>query len=612
MPCFALKRLPSSLGARLPAAAPPPQKRIKMSHPSEASLSDVPCSSSDPRSMATMAMSATLLANADQPHHVPRPLTNCHAANEVCEPREREHRLLFQNIGLINPDTHQAPERMPQTLLSWTASHQLLRDNAAQRAVKSAVVYDPSTAHATPEDGSYISPPEAMVYSAFSSSLSLPLCSFDSSVSPMAYKFSAEPGPSTFSSKQSSPASTMSSSDAENLNYLYDGLDDYLGGLPRDGSSHYAFSPDACLSETHGCDPVRASLNERSPIFRSMSRSSFGSSSCMDSSPPWDYPTPPSDSSVTTPAPSEANFGWLPGLCDPLFGQEVPFGLEAKEKLPEHGYVQDLPGSAPLSPSCFLTYSFDAFLTDVDVPPASSSMLSTGTGARRHSEPAKLSAFQFPPFFLEQFSQIPPAPQPVGAAPPPIADDISSSSAGAPSSIAPHQTELPRPLEIKQPKPVRGYKPPILCVDLQYDPKDFVRRHSEPVLPLRELDVFSHLPLDVSEESAEEDDMMSEGADEESYGDEESYEDMGDEEGMDDMSCEDGYAMEGFAEDSHGEPLFDPQWSWFQPACDSSAQSQAWPCADFLAADFDWTTAFACPPPQGTSTTPHMVGFQHQ
>ncbi|KAJ2958760.1 hypothetical protein NUW54_g14514 [Trametes sanguinea] len=91
---------------------------------------------------------------------------------------------------------------------------------------------------------------------------------------------------------------------------------------------------------------------------------------------------------------------------------------------------------------------------------------------------------------------------------------------------------------------------------------------------------------------------MFEEADEEEYDEEDSYGDVGDEDVMDD---EDNLDSEGFASDGHGgEPLFRPQWSWFQPPCDSSAQWQAWPSADILAADFDWTTAFACAPASGT------------
>ncbi|KAJ2965172.1 hypothetical protein NUW54_g14208 [Trametes sanguinea] len=139
------------------------------------------------------------------------------------------------NIGLINPDTHQAPERMSQTLLSWTASHQLLHDEAAQRAVKSAVVYHPSTAHATPEHGSYISPEDAFAFPASSTSPPLPLSSPASAVSPMPFNFSAEAGPSSSSSKHSSPITRMSSSDADIMNHLYEGLDNYLFGKPAEG-----------------------------------------------------------------------------------------------------------------------------------------------------------------------------------------------------------------------------------------------------------------------------------------------------------------------------------------------------------------------------------------
>ncbi|KAH9897929.1 hypothetical protein C8Q73DRAFT_788153 [Cubamyces lactineus] len=423
----------------------------------------------------------------------------------------------------------------------------------------------------------------------------------------MAYISAAEPGPSTYYCSQVPPANTktlpvmdpliatpttrMSPSGVDVLDYLYDGLEDGsydFAGV--DVLSHFDFSAANRLSDMQDCDLDMSSLVARSPISRSMSRSSFDSSSYMGSSSPCDYPTPASDSSVATPAPNEA--GWVSAFCDPLFGQEAPFGLEAKGKEPQHSYVQDFSGSAPLSPNAFSTYSFVAF------PPASSALPPNAsgslTGARRHSEPANLAALQFPLFFQDGFLQIPPPPPPADAASLPIADDISPPSAGAPSSIAPHQTELPRPLEIKQPKPVRAYKPPILRADCQYDPKDFVtvRRHSEPIVALREFDVGSHLPLDAPVESFDEADesMVFESAEEVMYQGEESFDDLDDEASMD------GY-LEGFDEVEHGslgEPLFDPHWSWIQPGANStSSTSQPCPTANLFNTDIDWTTAFA-------------------
>ncbi|KAI8981189.1 hypothetical protein BD414DRAFT_491938 [Trametes punicea] len=352
-----------------------------------------------------------------------------------------------------------------------------------------------------------------------------------------------------------------------------------------------------------------ASLNARSPIFRSMSRSSFCSSSCMDSSPPCDYPTPASDSSVTTPAPSEATFGWLPGHRDALFGQDVPFSLEAKGKQRECDYPQDFLRTAPLSPDAFLTYPFDVGPQEVYIAP--SNVPGALAGARRHSEPANLAALQFPLFFQDHLQILPPPPL-EDAAMLPIANSNPCTSANQPSSIAPHETELPRPLEIKQPRPVRAYKPPILSVDHKYDPKDFVRRYSEPVLPLRELDVFSHLPSDTSEESPEDaDDMMFEEAAEEGNEEEDCYDDTGDEVVRDDFPCEAGLDMQGTSEDSHGAPLFDPRWSWLQPPYDPSVPLHAWPGADVLATDIDWTTVFAYPPTSDFPFALQSNGTQH-
>ncbi|KAI0334468.1 hypothetical protein GY45DRAFT_1318507 [Cubamyces sp. BRFM 1775] len=609
MPCFTQKRLPSSppplLGAR-----PPPHKRIKITHPSERPLSDVsPSRSGHPHRNASLA----LLSNADQtPRLVPSPLTRCHAANEVCDSKPREYE-------------HLAPEQMPQTLLSWNASHQLLHDEA-QRASKSksALVSGTSAAHATPEDVRYISPTNAFVRSS-SASPSLSLCPSEP-VPPMAYISVAEPGPPTYYCSQLPPANTktlpiadplvaaparMSPSDVSVLDYLYDGLEDgsydFTG---MDVLSQFDFSGANRLSDMQDCDPDMASLVARSPISRSMSRSSFGSSSYMESSSPYDYPTPASDSSVTTPAPNEATFGWTSAFCNTLLGQEVPFGPEAKGKEPQHSYVQDFSGSAPLSPNAFSTYSFDAFSpASSALPPSTSGSL---TGARRHSEPANLAALQFPLFFQAEFLQIPPPPPAAEAATLPIADNISPPSAGPPSSIAPHQTELPRPLEIKQPKPVRAYKPPILRADCQFDPKDFVtvRRHSEPIVALREFDVGSHLPLDASEESADEADepMVFEGADEELYEGEEPFDDMEDEASMDSY-------FEGFHEveqGSLGEPLFDPHWSWVQPDADSSSStSQPCPMTNLFNADIDWTAAFAGLPATGVASAARLDGLFH-
>ncbi|KAI0375478.1 hypothetical protein BV20DRAFT_273694 [Pilatotrama ljubarskyi] len=660
MPCFAHKRLPSPSPD---ATRGPPLKRMKMAHPSEHSLSDVP--SGDPRRNPAVA----LLSSADRTHHSVRPLTKCHAANEFAQLREhdtpvstpsrsynttplallgasivacvvpsscsaqpqcaqrrslcsqrsivRDYNVHSQNLGLICPDTHQTPERMPQTLLSWSASHQLLHKQP-QRASISAVVSAPPWAHATPEDGYYISSGDALA----SSSPASPLPPLPSSVAapPMAYTFAPEAGPPTscrshFSfvdkelyQNQSPSAAGVPSYEPDVLDYLYEGLEPSAYGFTEDAFSRCAFTAGEQLSEPQGWEPDMASPNPQSPIFRSMSRSSFGSSSYMDYSSPGDYGTPASDSSVTTPAPSEAAFGWFPELRHPLFGEELPCGVEAKTKDdPQCSYVQDFPGSAPLSPNAFLSYSFDACQPEAIAVPSNEG--SSLAGARRHSEPANLAALQLPPFFQEQLSQI--APPSTDAATLPITDNnlASSSSAATPSSIAPHQTQLSRPLEIMQPRPVRAYKPPILRDDRHYDPKDFVRRHSEPILPLRELDVCSHLPLDITEESAEEADdaMMFEEADEESYDGEGSSDE---EASMDDYAL-DGLDMHASSDVSQGELLFDPQWSWMRPTAEPSAPLQAWPSAEIFGTDVDWTAAFAIPPaPSGFSSDTRPDGLQ--
>ncbi|KAI0673608.1 hypothetical protein C8Q78DRAFT_1017993 [Trametes maxima] len=531
-----------------------------------------------------------------------RPRAQCHTANEVCR-----------------HDAPQPPARMPQTLLSWTASHQHLRDQP-QRASESAVVSASSGAHATPGDGCYISSADLLA----SASPALPSLSSSPSaaVSPMTYNFAPEAGPST--SRSTLPSTVHSGAahplralagtsprDSDVLSYLYEDLNICSYDLSDEILSPFDFPAGDPLSGLLGCESAVASPNPQSPIVRSMSRSSFGSSSYMASSPPGDYPTPASDSSVTTPAPSEAAFGWLPELRHPLFGQEVPFDMEAKPKAElERSYVQDFPGSAPLSPNAFLSYSMDDVYPPV--PAVAPSIANTSlAGARRHSEPANLAALQFPSFFQEQLAQILPPPPQLSTLP--ITDNLApSSSADVPSSIAPHQTQLPRPLEIKQPKPVRAYKPPILRGEFQYEPEKFARRHSAPVLPLRPLDVFSHLPLDVTEESADEDAddaMMFEEGDDDFYDGDDVYDDMGDESLMEGFALEDS-DMETSPCGGQGETLFDPEWSWFQPAANSSTSSQAWPTAEMLATDFDWTTAFAGPVAQVLSPRPQAQGLQ--
>ncbi|KAI0800796.1 hypothetical protein C8Q74DRAFT_1238798 [Fomes fomentarius] len=280
------------------------------------------------------------------------------------------------------------------------------------------------------------------------------------------------------------------------------------------------FMQDVPLFDT--ADPQLSSLwdfsfehtlqNPPSPISRSMSRSSFCSTLFADAYSPYpeDYPTPTSDSSVTTPAPSEACLG-MASERPVVFGCDFTVGLDAKSK-GEHELCY-VPGSAPLSPNG----SFSIDLQQPQLIPAAAA--ARFAEARRHSEPANVAAMHFVPFFassLEVPPQIVTAPVPADflSMTLPITDNLASTSAASgshsalPSSIAPHQTQLPSPLELKQPKPVRGFKPPILLSGYQYDPKEFVRRHSEPILPLPDLDIASHLPLDVSLESDEDDDSM--------------------------------------------------------------------------------------------------------
>ncbi|KAI0778661.1 hypothetical protein BD413DRAFT_490038 [Trametes elegans] len=591
MPCFAHahKRLASP--PRDSARGPPP-KRVKIVHP--AALSDPPRPDGALRTHAA----AALFSNADRTQHNARPLTIRHApGGTAAQPRDHD-RL--------------APEHMPQTLLSWTASHH----KRPQRAAKSAVVSPNSCAHATPEDGCYKTTSDALA--PLTAARLLPSLCPSASVLPMAYNFH-QPGPSTSRVNQLSfgdntceawqpidpllVAPRMPSAEGDALNYLYEGLDNYPYDFSQDLLSQFDFTAGDQLSETHGCDPDAASPNPRSPIFRSMSRSSFGSSSYTESSPPGDYPTPASDSSVTTPAPSEAAFGWTPEIHHPLFGEEQPLGREAKAKdEPECSYVQHFSGSAPLSPNALLAFGFDVCLPEGNAAPSTAS--GALTSSRRHSEPTNLAVLQFPAF-LQELSQIPFLP-PVDATTRPIADNLAScSSAAPPSSIAPHQTQLPRALEIVSPKPVRAFKPPILAGECHYEPKDFVRRHSEPILPLRELDICSHVPLDATEECSEEEDedaMMFDG----------SEQDMYDVDGSDDMCYEDtadefsphGLDAQAFAAPGQGEPLFDPDWSWLQAAPSAHQPSQPWPTTDMLSSDFDWSTAFTSPVPPSLAPGP--------
>ncbi|EIW64044.1 uncharacterized protein TRAVEDRAFT_67950 [Trametes versicolor FP-101664 SS1] len=557
---------------------------MKMIHPSMQGL----CLSDAPSGTCNRAPAAPscLLSGLDQSHSM-RPLTKCHAANEACELREHDHRP-------------QTPALLPQTLLLQSASHQLLCKHP-QRVPKSAVVSASPCAHATLEDGRHISSGDAWSQSP-TATRSLPLQSPSAPAPAMAYNY-PQAGSSTSRSTQFpfvNDATAGMPFETDVLNYLYEGLDQMSYDFPEDVLSQLDFSVG---EQQQRCGLNVCPPNQQSPIFRSMSRSSFGSSSYMESSSPDDYPTPTSDSSVTTPALSDAAFGFLPDLRYSPFGQEAPaFASEAKTKGElDCSYVHAFPGSAPLSPNAFCTYSFDACQPQALALPSNEG--NGLAGARRHSEPASLAALQFPLFFQEQLAQI----APTLAATRSITDNLTGlPPAPGPSSIAPHQTQLPRPLEIMQPKPVRAFKPPILRGDRHYDPKDFVRRHSEPVLPLPVLDVFSH---EAASECPEEDETMD--GEDELYDEGDYPDDMGDDALMDDFAFE-GVDEQGFPSDVQGESLFDPEWTWYQPASSSSAPAtaapqQAWPGAALFGVPFDWTTAFAAPSTSGfvSDTRPH-------
>ncbi len=417
----------------------------------------------------------------------------------------------------------------PQSNLSRTASHYHIRvplqDDRTHHSI-SHLSFD-----ATPRDD-YIASCTSTVVSSTNPSPSL--CTPEN----MSYRLDTETSQVPYFdsytvSSNKSGARTLNEApcrDAHVLDPLY-GVYDGTGQCSRPIMINDLVSPafnqdfmqDVPLFDT--ADPQLSSLwdfsfentlqNPPSPISRSMSRSSFCSTLFADAYSPYpeDYPTPTSDSSVTTPAPSEACLG-MPSERPAVFGCDFTVGLDAKSKA-EHELCY-VPGSAPLSPNG----SFSIDLQHLQQPQLiSAAAVARFAEARRHSEPANVAAMHFVPFFassLEVPPQIATAPVPADflSMTLPITDNLASTSAASgshsalPSSIAPHQTQLPSPLELKQPKPVRGFKPPILLSGYQYDPKEFVRRHSEPILPLPDLDIASHLPLDVSLESDEDDDSM--------------------------------------------------------------------------------------------------------
>lgn len=282
------------------------------------------------------------------------------------------------------------------------------------------------------------------------------------------------------------------------LRFLTSSLSDF-SRLLSSGNLLPALGPLSLANSNH----TAQQNNPSSPFSRSMSRSSIASSSY-----PEDYPTPASDTTaVTTPAPSEGCLGSPSEHPQVLFGQDFLLPVEAKKRDHELSYV---PGSALFSPTTFI---FDFSLPQATALPPTSNAAPLST-VRRHSEPANLAACHFPSFFdpcHEVSPQIMSAPG--DAMTRSIADNLASSSSASgshsvPSSIAPHQTQLPCAVEIQHPRPVRAFKPQILLSGLHYDPKDFIRRRSEPIIPLPELDVAGHVPLDIVPEDGENGDSM--------------------------------------------------------------------------------------------------------
>ena len=362
------------------------------------------------------------------------------------------------------------------------------------------------------------------------------------------------------------------------------------------------YAPDDLLSPDMDFGFDALPPNPPSPASRSstMSCSSFASYSPRT---PEDYPTPASDSAVTTPAPSEACVGWPSEDPQALFRPHFWLGLDGKTKgTHEPSYV---PGSSPLSPTD--SFTFDLSHVPYPVPSATTGRF---TEARRHSEPANLAALHSAPFFASSRDvppQIAPVPVPTDFMTRPITDNLASASASASnsallSSIAPHQTELPRPLELKHPKPVRGFKPPILLSGYQYDPKDFVRRRSEPIMALPPLDICSHEP---SEEEEDEDAME--------FG-EDTFEEGGLEEGDDsiDPAMLDEMDLESWLTMNQDGAIFDPNWSWFQPGMETSPAALR---PEVFDDRFDWSLAAAgashpfLVPGSGSGTIPWDASF---
>ncbi|PIL31506.1 hypothetical protein GSI_06208 [Ganoderma sinense ZZ0214-1] len=480
-PTFPPSRLPPSLNMTLPSpkrACPrpshdapvplgePPYKRPKTHHAPYSLSTSQPCGSN------TISPPIAFLPTCDQS---PRPLTSCASnCNEVPEPQALGD---FQSV-LSLPFDHRMPRGLDYASLSGNPTA-------------------PSRTDAAPPDN-YIPQDEAF---ATSPSNSPPSPASSRPGPPMIFSFGPEVDSPTFSGQYTTVTKErhLVSPDwgTRDLGPLWDPFYNInYSQLPLPGSLVGAVDPLRVDNSNH---PTQQN-DPPSPLSRSMSRSSFASSSYAG-----DYPTPTSDSTaVTTPAPSEGCIGSPSEHPQVLFGQDFLLAVEAKKGEHEHSYVS---GSATFSPTTF-TLNF-SHPQATSLPPTSNAVpLST---ARRHSEPANLAACNFPSFFVqchEASSQVMSVPG--DSMTHSIADNLvsltsASASHSVPSSIAPHQTQLPTLLH---PRPVRAFKPQILLSELHYDPKDFIRRRSEPIIPLPELDVSSHIPLDVVAEDDEDEESM--------------------------------------------------------------------------------------------------------
>ncbi|EJF67115.1 hypothetical protein DICSQDRAFT_151465 [Dichomitus squalens LYAD-421 SS1] len=530
---------------------------MKMSHPRDHQLRG------DKRRCAAVAPPP----NGDRSPH---PLTNwAPNLNEAAEPQMTQAPSNFQSML-----AHPLDRRLPHGALDYASSF----GNAIAR---------PSPSATEAED--YIPPDEALA-SSFSNpsspSLSRPAIQ-------MIFNFGPDADPLSSSDVCAAPCDKGVALRPE-VPTCGTGFPEFLWN----GFDGIEFPQDLLLTSSlfEAVDPL--SLDDyssdmsqpQSPSFfsRSMSRSSFGSNPYAEAYSPYaeDFPTPASDTTaVTTPAPSEACFGSPSEHPQVLIGLDFSFGMEAKKGEHEIAYV---PGSAPHSP---FNFSFDFSAPQaITFPPVSNA--AAASAIRRHSEPASLAACHFPSFFVPSHEAIPPiVPAPADPMTHSIADNLPSSSPASGShsavisSIAPHQIQLPRPVEIQHPRPVRAFKPQILLSGHQYDPKDFVRRRSEPILPLPELDVASHVFLDVVPEDDEDGSMEVEDAS--------SLEDIS-EDGCDEQPANlfgDDGSLAGM---QLGDTLMDSDWSWLQSV---SAEMQL-----ALPASFDFGAGAMSPTAVSPST----------